>query len=330
MYSYDGETAQAYYYQRNLQGDVIAILNGSGSKVAEYSYDAWGNCNIVSFANANLASYNPIRYRGYYYDRETGLYYLNARYYSPEWRRFISPDDTSYLDPENVNGLNLYVYCNNDPVGIINNLSLGISASARSSIGIGNVISKYHGAISNSSNILSALGALSTAFGYFDKWTGFLSGGLDAGLGYWGPKGFGIRFLGKYSSALSKFGAKMAIAGSALSWGSSVYNNFTNPNYTIGEKISASALDATYYAVKGYGTYWLGSQVGTLSVNVGIAVGSVAIGANVFGTTVGLLGSIAIGGGVAVLVGVAGAVAIYYLGEEIDLLYEKIKKEIFK
>jgi hypothetical protein len=109
-----------------------------------------------------------------------------------------------------------------------------------------------------------------------------------------------------------------------------VYNNFTNPNYTIGEKISASALDATCYAVKGYGTYWLGSQVGTLSVNVGIAVGSVAIGANVFGTTVGLLGSIAIGGGVAVLVGVAGAVAIYYLGEEIDLLYEKIKKEIFK
>ena len=110
MYSYDGETAQAYYYQRNLQGDVIAILNGSGSKVAEYAYDAWGNCNIVSFANANLASYNPIRYRGYYYDRETRLYYLNARYYSPEWRRFISPDDTSYLDPESVNGLNLYAY----------------------------------------------------------------------------------------------------------------------------------------------------------------------------------------------------------------------------
>ena len=52
----------------------------------------------------------------YYYDNETGLYYLNARYYSPEWRRFISPDDTSYLDPDSVNGLNLYCYCNNDPV----------------------------------------------------------------------------------------------------------------------------------------------------------------------------------------------------------------------
>ena len=52
----------------------------------------------------------------YYYDNDTGLYYLNARYYSPEWRRFISPDDTAYLAPDSVNGLNLYCYCNNDPV----------------------------------------------------------------------------------------------------------------------------------------------------------------------------------------------------------------------
>jgi len=44
------------------------------------------------------------------------LYYCNARYYSPKWRRFISPDDTAYLDPESPNGLNLYCYCNNDPV----------------------------------------------------------------------------------------------------------------------------------------------------------------------------------------------------------------------
>lgn len=52
----------------------------------------------------------------YYYDNESGLYYLNARYYAPTWRRFISPDDTAYLDTENPNGLNLYTYCNNDPV----------------------------------------------------------------------------------------------------------------------------------------------------------------------------------------------------------------------
>ena len=62
---------------------------------------------------------NPFRYRGYYYDEATKLYYLHARYYSPEFRRFISPDDTNYLVPKNVNGCNLYCYCGNDPVNFV-------------------------------------------------------------------------------------------------------------------------------------------------------------------------------------------------------------------
>ena len=66
-----------------------------------------GNCTIASGSDMALAKANPIRYRGYYFDVDTGLYYLNARYYSPELRRFISPDDTAYLDPETVDGLNL-------------------------------------------------------------------------------------------------------------------------------------------------------------------------------------------------------------------------------
>ena len=106
-----------YYYLRNLQGDVIAIYDTIGNKVVEYAYDAWGNCTIKSTTtNYTVAHANPIRYRGYYYDERTGLYYLNSRYYNPQWRRFISPDDTAYLDPETPNGLNLYAYCNNDPV----------------------------------------------------------------------------------------------------------------------------------------------------------------------------------------------------------------------
>ena len=110
-------TTNTYYFLRNLQGDVVAIYDTTGNKVVEYSYDAWGNCTIESATtNYPLAHANPIRYRGYYYDEATKLYYLNARYYNPQWRRFISPDDTAYLDPETPNGLNLYAYCGNDPV----------------------------------------------------------------------------------------------------------------------------------------------------------------------------------------------------------------------
>ena len=126
---------------------IIGIYNTSGTKVGGYAYDAWGNCNITLNTNG-IAAKNPIRYRGYYYDNEFGLYYLNARYYSPEWRRFISPDDTAYLDTETPNGINLYVYCNNDPVNykdpsgrlaittiaIITGAIIGFGISATSSI----------------------------------------------------------------------------------------------------------------------------------------------------------------------------------------------------
>ena len=116
MYSYNGSTSAAYFYRRNLQGDVTAIYNREGNRVGEYAYDAWGNCTILYGASNDLVNNNPIRYRGYYFDSETGCYYLSARYYNPQWRRFISPDSTDYLDPESVNGLNLYAYCGNDPV----------------------------------------------------------------------------------------------------------------------------------------------------------------------------------------------------------------------
>lgn len=47
---------------------------------------------------------------------ETSLYYVTTRYYDSEIGRFISPDSTDYLDPTTINGLNLYAYCENDPV----------------------------------------------------------------------------------------------------------------------------------------------------------------------------------------------------------------------
>ena len=109
---YDGAT---YYYVRDVQKNVIAILDSSGVKVVEYSYDAWGN-QQVSGSNTTLGNLNPFRYRSYFYDTETELYYLNTRYYDPIYCRFINMDSFDYADPEQLNGLNLYAYCANNPV----------------------------------------------------------------------------------------------------------------------------------------------------------------------------------------------------------------------
>ena len=99
-------------------GNIIGLIDNNGNVVVEYKYDAWGDHVIVlsDSSNENLAKANPFRYRGYYYDEETGLYYLKSRYYDPETGRFLNADDISYLDPETINGLNLYAYCGNNPV----------------------------------------------------------------------------------------------------------------------------------------------------------------------------------------------------------------------
>ena len=44
------------------------------------------------------------------------MYYLQTRYYDPSIGQFISPDSPEYLDPETINGLSLYAYCNYNPV----------------------------------------------------------------------------------------------------------------------------------------------------------------------------------------------------------------------
>lgn len=111
-----------YFYRKDAQGNISAILDSNGNIVVEYKYDSWGNHAVLDANGADIASathignLNPFHYRGYYYDAETGLYFLKTRYYDPEVGRFITIDDISYIDPETINGLNLYAYCGNNPV----------------------------------------------------------------------------------------------------------------------------------------------------------------------------------------------------------------------
>lgn len=108
-----------YIYERNIQGDVLRIYRKDNlTLVAEYQYDAYGNHKVINHTEDNIGDINPFRYRGYYFDVETGWYYLNARYYSPAMGRFISPDELSILDKtkSQINGLNLYMYCGDNPI----------------------------------------------------------------------------------------------------------------------------------------------------------------------------------------------------------------------
>lgn len=107
-----------YYYERNLQGDIVGILDANGNTVVEYAYNIWGDLVSITCSLADtIGTINPLRYRGYYYDTETNLYYLQSRYYSPDVLRFISQDDVKLSNTQGQPlGSNLYTYCLNNPV----------------------------------------------------------------------------------------------------------------------------------------------------------------------------------------------------------------------
>ena len=118
----DGSSTIDYFYLSNIFGDIIAILDSNGNEIAKYVYDAFGNHLVLDnngIVNSNpsfIGNINPFRYRGYYFDIESSLYYCISRYYDPSTGRFISPDSIDYLDSSSINGLNLYLYCGNNPV----------------------------------------------------------------------------------------------------------------------------------------------------------------------------------------------------------------------
>ena len=113
--SYENDTWDVYWYEKNLQGDIVAIYNASGTKLVTYSYNAWG-VTTKSYSNngsTSTAAKNNLTYRGYYYDSDLGLYYLQSRYYDANTCRFINADAALY---HRILGYNMFSYCENNPV----------------------------------------------------------------------------------------------------------------------------------------------------------------------------------------------------------------------
>ncbi len=122
--TYDKNDFDTYYFEKNLQGDVVAVYDAEGNRIGGYTYDAWGNCTVTYASGATtmekriVRNFNPFRYRGYYYDIETGLYYVSSRYYDPEIGRWINADG-QLTTGSDLTGLNLFAYCGNNPVNRI-------------------------------------------------------------------------------------------------------------------------------------------------------------------------------------------------------------------
>ena len=97
---------EGYHSYHLDEQNSTAYITDSGRRIENsYQYDAFG---VIREKNENV--YNRILYTGQQYDQVTGQHYLRARYYNPVLGRFLQED--VYRG----DGLNLYVYCENNSV----------------------------------------------------------------------------------------------------------------------------------------------------------------------------------------------------------------------
>lgn len=109
-------TAYAYLY--NLQGDVIGLVDSSGTKMVSYTYDAWGKLlSKTGTLASTLGTIQPFRYRGYVYDDDTKLYFMRSRYYCASKSRFLNGDCKVVTAP--VLGANMFVYTQSNPTNML-------------------------------------------------------------------------------------------------------------------------------------------------------------------------------------------------------------------
>ena len=103
----DAESARTYYhYASDEMSSVTHVVDSEKEETLNhYEYDAWGN-----LTTCEEKVHNRFKFNGQQYDPISQQYYLRARYYNPVIGRFTQED--SY----NVDGLNLYAYCRNNPV----------------------------------------------------------------------------------------------------------------------------------------------------------------------------------------------------------------------
>jgi RHS repeat-associated protein len=100
----DGAGTVSYYHHDQL-GSTRLLTGSSGSVLASFSYDPYGN---VTGSTGSVST--PLGFAGEYRDAESGLVYMRARYYDPATAQFISRDPLELLTRQP------YSYVNDNPL----------------------------------------------------------------------------------------------------------------------------------------------------------------------------------------------------------------------
>lgn len=243
--------SNTYAFAKDGLGNITTMYDSDEQAVLSFTYDAYGNItpkvsgNIIQTVldeNPGTGSlvyqfvlglvmsvvftgqYMTLErgYRGYIYDSETGLYYFQNRYYSPSWGRYINASDPLALSENigEINGANLFNFCNNNPINntsttglnvnqtaISNNIlpSLGISDS--NMINEGKATASEVNEISHALNILGIKLSTNTDSSVNEYWNTVL-GNVDNTVGLKSGIEYINQSINKNSSSITEYSVK--------------------------------------------------------------------------------------------------------------------------
>ena len=108
-------TAGSYFYASDHLGSLRELTDSTGTVRASYGYDLWGARTKLQ---GNLDT--ELGFTGYWHHTPSGFEISPTRLYSASLGRFLSQDPLQ----EGSGQLNLFAYCANDPVNLVDLLGL--------------------------------------------------------------------------------------------------------------------------------------------------------------------------------------------------------------
>jgi RHS repeat-associated protein len=115
----DNSADKFSYVHKDHLGSVQCLTNESGSLEQEMSYDAWGNRRdpntLQVYTSLQTGLLTDRGFTGHEHIDLFALVNMDGRMYDPIIGRFLSPDPLIQM-PENLQSLNRYAYCLNNPL----------------------------------------------------------------------------------------------------------------------------------------------------------------------------------------------------------------------